>query len=242
MNLGEIRQQLLMISGRSDLVDEDTFADLGADYYINAGQRWLDVHFIGKNAKGRYFHQWPAGTYNIHIPACRAIHEVWAYDTESKWELEKKDLDWMRANFPGDWRSLDRGGPLYYAPNVLRLFQTTTEMTMGEADFAANQANVMTASPFTYDGILILAPPDTVIDIEVIGLFHANPLIENDDISWWSVRYPDVLINAALRSIEIAHRNTQGVNDWTGAIVDVMGSLDQDQVTEEITDINEMRG
>ncbi len=242
MNLGEIREQFLKITGRNDLVDPDTFADLGADYYINSGQRWLDVRFIGKNARGRYFKEWPAGTYTIHIPACRAIEEVWCYDDSDRWELSKQDLDWMRTNFPDDWRSLDRGTPKYYCPTVLKLYPTVTEMTAGEANFAANHANVMTGSPFGYDGILILAPPETAINIEVWGLFHSNPLVNDDDLSWWSVRYPDVLLNAAFRSMEGSHRNTQGVNDWTLLITDMLGELDKDQVTEEVTDINKMEG
>ncbi len=242
MDLLEIRKQFLALSGRIDLVDEDTFADTGAGFFINAGQRWLDVHFIGKNAKGRYFKQWPAGTYTIHIPACRAIQEVWAYDDESRWKLELKDLDWLRENFTDDWRALTRGTPQYYCPTVLRQFPANPEQAIGEADYAANQANVLASSSFDHDGIVILSPLEIALSIEVWGLFHSNMLNQDTDLSWWSVRYPEVLIYAALRQLEIGHRNTQGVNDWTSAIVDMLGSLDQDQVTEDTIDANVMRG
>ncbi len=242
MTFLELRKQLLQISGRSDLVDSDTYADTGIGHYLNAGQRWLDIHFIGKNMLGRHFKQWPAGTYTVYIPACRAIKEVWAYNDTRRWQLEKKDLDWLRTNFSSSWRSISRGTPVYYAPTVLREFPESTELTAGDATYAANQANVLASSAFNYDGITIMSPLDVPTNIEVWGLFHSNKFLQDDDISWWSVRYSDVLINATLRAVEISHRNTQGVNDWTNAIIDILGPLDQDQVTEDSEDINQMIG
>jgi hypothetical protein len=44
MNLGEVRTKFIKISGRDDLVNAD-LTDNGANFYINAGQQFLDKRF-----------------------------------------------------------------------------------------------------------------------------------------------------------------------------------------------------
>ena len=242
MNYREIRQLFLNLSGRTDLVDEETLADTGAGFYINAGQRWLDLHFGGKQSLGRYFQGYEAGTYTINIPACRVIEEVWMYDDTAKWQLTKKDLNWLRKNYASAWKTLDRGKPRYYHPTVLRLFQDTSERGSNSSSFNVNQANLMTGASFGYDALVILPPFDSFYSIELWGKFHSAVLDNDKDSSWWSERYPEALIYSALRQVEIAHRNTQGVNDWTGVLVEMLGTIDQDQADEESTTINQMNG
>ncbi|WBK39758.1 hypothetical protein [Desulfofustis phage LS06-2018-MD01] len=252
MNFKQIRERFLESSGRTDLVDTDTLADFGAGYYINAGQRWLDVKFIDANMEGRFFAQLPEKTYTFNIPFCRAINSVWYSDASNNTygPLSKKTLSELKQEFPLPWRSQEPGTPLYYAPtnNMLvpnaQNFRLKGPRGYPEATTKMNvkYANVLTGGNLGINSITILPICSNIIDVEVWGLFHSNVLTEDEDTSWWSVNYPEALIRAGLREVEIDHRNTQGVEDWTRAIASLITDLVDDQAYELSVGINQMRG
>jgi hypothetical protein len=50
------------------------------------------------------------------------------------------------------------------------------------------------------------------------------------------------MIWATLRSVEVTHRNTQGVNDWDRVILNQLQEIDFDDLTEEIEGLNQIEG
>jgi len=91
MSLLEVRTQLIKITGRYDLVvDAVDYADNGADFYINAGQLWLDRRETHKKSFSRVFETVSAGEWYLTFQLCRAIKEVWISNSDGeKWKLEK---------------------------------------------------------------------------------------------------------------------------------------------------------
>ena len=72
MTLLELRTQFRTESGRHDLVT-DAFADSGADFYINAGQRYMDRLVNTPKSIVRVFRELAVGAYYVIFPYCRAM-------------------------------------------------------------------------------------------------------------------------------------------------------------------------
>jgi hypothetical protein len=85
-----------------------------------------------------------------------------------------------------------------------------------------------------------MAPSDKAATITVVGQFKAKELDENDDQNFWSVHYPDLLIQAANYSLESFYRNTEGAKDWKNVMTDTLQGIDYNLVEEDISGINQM--
>ena len=77
MEYHDLRQKFVEMSGRYDLVNA-TWEDNGADFFINAGQRFLDrVSTYGKGA-AKNVQSIAAGTIIVKSANLRAVNNVWA--------------------------------------------------------------------------------------------------------------------------------------------------------------------
>lgn len=245
MTLKQIRQQFRTISGRYELVNE-AGGDNGADFYINAGQRYLDGLETLKKAEGRVFRLLAAGQYSVTFPYSRAIKEVWAASSSSsgmeRWQLTKKDIQDLRLAYSELPSEIDRGDPLYYTPAVLRAVPETYKTPLNSLEAFLGYADVSIGKHFEYNGAIIMPPPDVQTMIEVFGLFYSQTLEADDDESYWSSVHPELLIMASMRSLEEFYRNTQGVNDWSNAIKERIFAIGKDTVEEDLAECNQMKG
>jgi len=98
MNLLQLRLQFRSISGRFDLVEEDG-TDIGANFYINAGQRHLDRMDETQKSWGVAHRFCEVNYYSAQFNWCRAVKEVWAATTVARWQLEKKSLQDLIASY-----------------------------------------------------------------------------------------------------------------------------------------------
>ncbi|MBU2249370.1 MAG: hypothetical protein KKD77_21660, partial [Gammaproteobacteria bacterium] len=115
MNLLEIRQKFITFSGRYDLATTTISSwdtDNGADFFINAGQRFLDRRFETAKTYGRRFDSVAAGSYYQVFQNCRAISEVWCNDSDERWKLRRYDKQTIRDNYSGLVSGLETGPPL----------------------------------------------------------------------------------------------------------------------------------
>ena len=241
MNLIQIRQKFAEITGRYDLVNSD-YSDNGANFYIQQGQRFLDKRAQNRRSRGSYFFKAVAGVWYIKLSDCRAIEEVYVNSSTERWKLEKKDLSWLRLEFPDLVSSTDQDSPLYYSPAILR----GTDIT----DIAANGSffNYVLAQAGNeeFSGMVILPAPDVQLVVEVVGLWYEPDLTlgatPDTNESYWTVNYPDILIQAAAYKLEVMYRNTQGAKDWMSAIDLALSDIDKDIVTEEWAGVDQMDG
>ena len=74
MTLLSVRQRFVDLSGRYDLViDSINWANNGADFFIQAGQRWLDRSGIIPKSDSKYYKALAEGAWYDLIPDCRNV-------------------------------------------------------------------------------------------------------------------------------------------------------------------------
>lgn len=241
MNLLELRIQFRALSGRFDLVDADG-TDNGANYFINAGQRHLDRINTNQKSFANAYRFLEVGKFSVQFPYCRAVKEVWVSTTSARWQIEKKNLqDLIAEYFTTIPSGITGGDALYYAPGVTRASPELFDAPADEFEGYAGYVDVISADHFNYNAILIAPPTDVKLMVEIKGLFYTYPLVGDTDKSYWSVVHPDILIMSTMRSIEIINRNTQGVNDWDNAIRVATVGIDMDGVEEDIAEVTQIK-
>uniref|UniRef100_A0A6H1ZYU6 Uncharacterized protein n=1 Tax=viral metagenome TaxID=1070528 RepID=A0A6H1ZYU6_9ZZZZ len=240
MNLLQLRTKFREISGRFDLVDA-TFADTGADFFINEGRKYLDRLNETQKSWGTCFRFLETGHWTVSFPFCRAIKEVWVASISARWQLEKKRLqDMIEGYLTGLPSSRTPGIPLYYSPCITRYIPEnatadTLEAFIGYVDIPAGNAH-------EFNSIIVNVPTSEKLTVIINGLFYSAELVNDTDENYWSAVHPLLLISAAMRQIEVINRNTQGLNDWSNAINTEMQQLGFDLVEELIAETSEMEG
>ena len=241
MNLIQMRQKFRELSGRFDLVNDD-YSDNGADFFINAGAKFLDRLDETQKSWASKFKILEPGQFSVVFPYCRAIKEVWLADTTNgRWQVEKKSLQDLIAGYlTGLPSSRMSGAPLYYAPCITRYIPET----LGANDFGAfvGYVEVPSGNALEFNAILLSVPVQYQTMVDIRGLFYSANLVNGTDENYWSAVHPMLLYMSAMRQVEIANRNTQGVNDWTSSITTEMVQLGMDLVEEIIAEISQMEG
>jgi hypothetical protein len=264
MSLLDIRKEFVKVSGRYDLVVDafnDDWTDNGANFYINAGQLYLDQRIEVKQSEAVFYKKLQADIVGCSIPDCRAIREVWIQNLESvvsvdwtdpqfvdtsgksRLPLKKVSKEWMRDKYRGMFNNITSGPPKYYCLTTLRVYPDNFTINQLES-----YAGFMDALAFNsmqnpiYNAILMLPPLDHEYVAEVVGLFYSPQFTEDTQETIWSYRYPTVLVWAALRELEITYRNTEGAKDWETAISARLLDIDKDTVEEVIAGVSQMEG
>lgn len=214
MNLKEIRERFVRHSGRFDLVkDTEDFKDDGANFFINAGQRFLDQ--LAENPKTQAVHTdtLEVGQTTIRVPRLRSADKVYIIvDGENKF-LDRIYYQDFKESYG---ENVDKAEPRFYALVELRNAQRPNKGAL------------------KHKGIVIAPYPDEEYQIVIHGKYFSNNLNDDQDYSYWSMEYPETLIQAALYELEKFYRNTQGMNDHLNAIMTTINNVDNDVVEEEV--------
>lgn len=238
MNLLQLRTKFRGLSGRFDLVNDD-YSDNGADFFINEGRKYLDRLDETQKSWASCFRFMETGFWSVQFPYCRVIKEVWAASSTSRWQLEKKRLqDLMEGYLTGLPSSRELGCPLYYSPCISRYVPENA--TVLDIESFIGWVDIPSGNAHEYNAILVNVPTSEKLTITINGLFYSAELVNDTDENYWSAVHPMLLYMAAMRQIEIANRNTQGVNDWNMAIMTEIKQLGMDLVEELIAEVSEM--
>lgn len=243
MELRAFRKLFVETSGRYDLVNDDG-TDNGADYYINQGVRYLEsvMHWDKMEAS---FYTSLVGESTFMVQNLRTINKVFARATATDkfTELVRITLAQARKYVMDGLPS--EGVPLFYC-----LFRSKGEhqgMSLVENFFlGAGTAyqDVLEGQNFDSVGLLVLPLLSTaaVVDVEVSGLMRSAKLAAEDDSNYWTLEWPNVLLYASRRELEVQHRNMQGVKDWDNAIATALVQLEMDYIMDESNQISRMEG
>jgi hypothetical protein len=242
MSLVETRENFVKLSGRYDLVvDATDWANNGADLYIKGGMDWLDENFHMGPSRSRYFQTLAIDAWYALIQRSRVIQEVWLSTTAARVRLTHKPIEVVREWYAKPWGDIDSGTPLYYSPAVVRSEQDdSTYITIDS--FGGTKTDEAGKSPLQYNSIIISPPASVSYEMEVVGLFYSDLLSDDDDENWWTTNQELVSVWAALRMLEVSHRNRQGASDWEVAIREKLLGLEHDMIEEEIAEFNQIEG
>lgn len=244
MDYKDIRQKFVEFSGRYDLV-KPTWEDNGADFFLNAGQKFLDRSMSNGKMKARYTASLAAGTIVIYTTLVRSIQEVWVSNSAGMYELKRETINGIRNYYEKKLSDVDRGTPAYYAPGVFRPAPDTTVAAdvAGFYDIEDLILHVVSGNTghWTYNGILLMPPPDVAFTISLWGLFYSPALSATlagstwtQTKSVWTECYADTLLYAALYKLETMYRNTEGAKDWKDAMLADVDGLDKDAVEDDL--------
>lgn len=238
MNLLQLRKKFRELSGRFDLVNPD-YTDNGADFFINEGRKYLDRLQETQKSWGMFPYLLSVGEYLVKFPYCRSIKEVWVATTTAQWQLEKKRLQDIQEDFgQGLISTLTAGTPLYYSPCISRYIPENA--TPAALAVFAPYIEIPTGLTGEYNALLLNIPTSEAMTVMVKGLFYSMELVNDTDQNYWSEVHPMLLYMAAMRSVEVTNRSTQGVNDWSSAINAEVTQLGMDLVDEIISEVNQI--
>lgn len=196
------------------------------DYYIHAGQAMLDDRVTVPALLAEAEFALVAGTASVNLSNLRSIEGVRVESADGTFFLTEKSAGEILADY-GEYpfSSVSSGRPLYYTRSLPRSIDEAHLDNVG--DLA--------------DQIYIVPAPDQAYTLYVRGYFTSAELTDITDVNWWSLRYPHLLIDAALYKIELAYRNTAGANDYlTGLERDLRG-VEANAVEGESANITQMR-
>jgi len=216
--LVQLREDLARVSGHHELVADYAgadYSDNGADYYINAAQKWLDEMFEYRKSEAWLFKALSAGDSLVTFNAARFLERVVLADTTSgRAELTRKTFRELRSLYSNvPLSSIDQGTPAYWAPATIGLApeqydqdaDSLTAAGIVDIDFLAY------GNHYPTQGLIVMPPADAAYTLEVLGKWYSKALSADADVSVWSVNHPTLLIRAAMREMEIdGFRNQQG--------------------------------
>lgn len=250
MDYVDVRKKFAELSGRWDLLTA-TYEDAGADFFLNAGQKYLDHLLDAGKMIGRYPVIVTAGAYVVKTIGLRAIKEVWAANAGGKFQLLPDILQKIKTEYSEDLSSIHQGVPRYYAPAIFRPFPDTLASTVGMhsvGDLLLFSASAP-AQHFNYDGIVIMPPSDGTYTIEIVGLFYSPTLsatlsgsVWTQAKSFWTEVHPDILLSAAIYKLHALYHNTSAAADYKVLVLEDILGLDKDIVERDLVGYLQMGG
>lgn len=111
MNLLQIRTDFVQKNGRIDLVvDETDYADNGANFFIQAGQRLLDSILPHRKSMGRYHTAVNVNQSSVIIEKVRYIDSVYQKQSGSDRDyLDRKSYSWLIEEYGEDFGEKAKG-------------------------------------------------------------------------------------------------------------------------------------
>lgn len=231
MNLREIRSEFIRKSGRYDLIEENG-DDAGANFFIQAGQRLLDKRGdFGTGLVGEWQNMFNKGTAEFTVPNCWSITSVYSrLVTASEWQK-------LSYTYSFDTPSCRLSNEQFYTYLPILSLPTLKEATATEIDLPASSLAVsVNAQVDDSQSMRIKLLPALSQNriIRVVGNFFATPLTSDTASNYWSNRYPETLLKAAMYELEVFYRNTEGANDWLEAVMIDLRNLEQTELFASI--------
>lgn len=259
MNLAAIRRQFIIRSGRYDLVRasrEEMWADAGADFFIRAGQRLLDKQGDFQTGRvGTWHGSLPIRSRTVVVPLCWMVERVVARPLRAergRW-IEVPRME-SREGFKkcfGTYPFSYTVRPQLDHPRV-KPYQSASAQDI-PASSVDQTASELEALDSTQSLVLeFLGKPgewltiwrdfrprshphrDHALSLEVTGKFFSDPLIQDEDENFWTLRYPETLLKASLYELEVFYRNSEGAQDWFNAVKQDLLDIESMELLQDI--------
>lgn len=220
MSLLEVRREFIKQSGRVDLVVNTTnHTDNGADFFIKAGQRFLDLRLGYPQEEAELTFALATSAITTTLANVRAILSVAVRDSGDNTinYLKRKSIRELREEYGDEHASLgavDTGEPRSWALGWLR---------DGVVDDAGELGQVV---------LFTMPPADKQYTIVTRAKLLAGDLSSNSAVSFWTEEHPDVLVQAALYKLEGSYRNNEGSRATLRMIDDALLGIYHDKIEQ----------
>ena len=244
MNLVEIRKLFRDSSGRFDLVHDDlsnaTEVGGGADVFINEAVQWLDRRTNINRAWGTHAQWVPQGTWVVQFPMARALRQIqvnrqgvcivpaldmMAYLNQVKGNLSQ-GLPTMCAVLATGNLALGDDDPI--PPHLYKEFFKTLQII---SDAPEELNTVMFNATAPSEGLMV----------SFSGMFYQLPLIEDEDVNYWSRHHSMLLVNAAIRQVYVTSGNKALLDIINGEIDKDLAAISMDRIEEDFFGSVQMR-
>lgn len=242
MDLVTLREKFVRLSGRYDLVVDTTdWADNGADFYIHNGQKLLERLVEVPMNVGSFYKELAIGEYAVSWEhSTRAIKEVWVETSTARRKATNVSLiELKQAYYDLVSAQSEQQNDWYYAVADLRGIDVTDQNALGEYLENVEPAGVTVAEA---RGIVLSPVPTTAVVVQIKGLFKQFVLSDDGDENFWSVEEPDLLLRAALYTLDTFFHGNSSIRNWYQALLVDVQKIDFDLVDEYSTEITQMRG
>ena len=230
MTLADIRKYVTEMSGRFDLVSSITTYTpatvLSVDFFIELGQNFLDDEIEVPGSIYIHSEALTVGNYEFDLPRLRYVEEIYYKDTAGKivFLVGETHEEFLEEYGDEPYTEATQGAPAYWREVFKRSSSAAT----------ANKSNL---ERFFH----VYPPVDASYTLKIKGAFYTPVMTETDDENFWSRMHPQILIQAALYSIERFYRNTAGMNDHLAAIERDLQKIDHNMVQSGYTRRTTMR-
>lgn len=236
MTLSKVRSEFVNQSGRLDLVNEDG-SNNGADFYINAGQKYLDRLIESGQGSSIIYRYVKPLEYLITFNYCRVIEHISISNLSSFYWLNKLEMTELKDIYQKPFEIVAPGRPQYFSLASVEMNHEGDDLYNG----MSIRMNTISDWP-EYNGVVIMPPADQEYHLEIWGKFYSKTLVNDDDENFWTAQFSYILVMAAQRSLEVFYRNSQGAKDWTAAIQSELFEIEKDFVEETYFGYNQMEG
>jgi len=165
---------------------------------------------------------------------------VWLYDSDERTQLTPQTIEYIWENYPEPLEAQELGTPLYWAPAELQLHPVNG--TYENIPVTFGQLDAIIGNAYAFNGVIVAPATDVDTVIQVRGKFYSPRFTDTQTSSWWLHNHFDLLLQAALRAVEVDYRNRAGVADWEEAMSHGITSIDHDLAEIEASGIVRMEG
>lgn len=231
----QVRERVLEFTGRLDLDSNDADGTKKVHFFINEAQKRLDGKYpVSKDHLVR-FASIAVGDNTFTVRYMRRVDALWFSQDEDgkRWQLGEVSAVRLRTEFPHVDSSTD---PLTTAPSCFAIVASglaPEQKAVTDLSSYLDTGGIITGDHWNYDTIMFAPAADSAYTARLEGLFYLSPLSADDDVSYWTINRPNLLINQTCALIEHAYKNTSGYNDWMQGVKDEGRDLDSDIVRRE---------
>lgn len=237
-DLQDIRARFIRATKRYDLIangDLVSNVDNGADDWINAGQRFLDWKVFHRRQLRRNFEALTVDDFFIKIERSIAIERVTVIDsTDGRTDITTGYLEpaefWIsHSKLVSDW---DSGKPTTWTNHRLALSPEQRAATSDSLDAlgVVGHDDIDFSHTFLEEGIAFFPKADAVYTIEIVARFESETLSDDTDFSYWTVRFPDLLVLASAYCLDRTMSNTAKQRAWIEAMQPMLDEIDKAEV------------
>ncbi len=218
------KRMFIKLTGRYDLVANpiaDDYSDIYGlvSMYFNTAQKYLDDLFDIEKMKGFYYYQLPANEYIISLSNIRYVKNVWEV---------KEDSDGNKYTERIDYYPIASG----FVPEQCALESSEKQIIIQNTGLPAELLEDNFPVKYIY-----IQPKNEDRHILIETFYYSKELIRDEDITFWTMIHPELLVRTAVMVMERYNKNYNDALTLEQGIIKEVLNISKDYIASEISAI-----